>query len=121
MTEEGTLTDFLGIHMEQHANGNIELKQPHLIQQILDIMRITPKTTKVRQTPAASSIILTRHDEDVPHDESFNYRTVLGKFCYLDRGSLPDIFYISHQCARFASDPKKKHASALRWLARYLL
>ena len=51
---------------------------------------------------------------------SFHYRSVLGKLNYREKGSRPDIAYITHQCARFLSCPKKEHAEAIRWLARYL-
>ena len=38
----------------------------------------------------------------------------------MEKGSRPDTAYIAHQCARFSTAPKKEHANALRWLARYL-
>ena len=37
-----------------------------------------------------------------------------------DKGCQVDISYVTHQCARFVSSPKKAHGEALRWLARYL-
>lgn len=45
---------------------------------------------------------------------------MIGKLNYLEKGSRPDISYITHQCARFSIDPKEEHARALRWLGRYL-
>ena len=39
---------------------------------------------------------------------------------YLDAGSRSDIAYATHQCARFAADPKVEHGKAVRRLGRYL-
>ena len=38
----------------------------------------------------------------------------------MEKGSRPDIAYITHQCARFTTCPKEEHAKAIPWLARYL-
>ena len=73
-----------------------------------------------KNTPAASSQILRRHEESNKFDNSFDFRSVIGKLNYLKKGSRSDISYISHQCARFMSDPKSDHAQAVRWLGRYL-
>jgi hypothetical protein len=76
---------------------------------------------KSRSTPAASSKLLTRHLESEPFDNSFNYRSLIGKLNYLEKATSSDIAYAVHQCARFVSDPKKEHGDAVRWLGRYLL
>ena len=39
---------------------------------------------------------------------------------YLDAGSQSDIAYATHQCARFAAEPKKEHGKAVRWIGWYL-
>ena len=61
-----------------------------------------------------------RHAQSESFDKSFDYRSVIGKLNYLERGSRSDISYAVHQCARFCSDPKKEHGQAVRWLGRYL-
>jgi hypothetical protein len=78
--------------------------------------------TKTKSTPAASSKLLKRHTNtnSPPFDGSFNYRSVVGKLNYLEKGSRPDIAYAVHQCARFSADPKQEHGNAIRWIARYL-
>ena len=121
ITEEGTLYDFLGINIRKHEDGKIEYMKLHIITQIMELLQITDKTSKKRSTPAISTSILTRNDDDIPHDKSFHYRSVIEKLNYIDRGSLPDISYITHQCGSFSSSLNKNHASEIRWLARYLL
>jgi hypothetical protein len=81
---------------------------------------MTKDNVTTRLTPAKSSQILSRHTESESFDNSFNYRSVIGKLNYLERGSRSDISYAVHQCARFTTDPKKEHGEAVRWLARYL-
>jgi len=73
-----------------------------------------------RTLPAPSSKILSRHSDSEDFDNLFNYRSVIGKLNYLEKGSRPDIAYITHQCARFSSCPKVEHGRAVRWLGRYL-
>jgi hypothetical protein len=46
---------------------------------------------------------------------------VIGKLSYLEKCTRPDIAYAVHQCARFASDPKKEHTQAIKLIGRYLL
>ena len=73
-----------------------------------------------KQTPAASSKLLKRHSDSEPFDNHFDYRSVIGKLNYLEKCTRLDISYAVHQCARFASDPKKEHGQAVKWICRYL-
>jgi len=119
MTEEGSLEDFLGINIKRNTDGSIHLSQPHLIDQILQQLHFR-ESTKEKETPMKSSTLLSRHNESADFDGSFNYRSLIGKLNYLERGTRPDISYAVHQCARFSNDPKKEHGDAIRWIARYL-
>jgi hypothetical protein len=121
ITVEGDLQDFLGVNIERQKDGKIKLSQPHLIDQILKDLRLDGPNTTGRPTPAVHSSILSRHSNSEPFDNSFNYRSVIGKLNYLEKGSRPDIAYIVHQCARFSVDPKREHGKAVRHLGRYLL
>ncbi|KAI2496051.1 hypothetical protein MHU86_18472 [Fragilaria crotonensis] len=120
ITVEGDLADFLGVNIERKDDGTIHLTQPHLIGQILDDLRMNDDSVKPRTTPAASSKLLTRHSGSSAFDNSFNYRSVVGKLNYLEKATRSDISFAVHQCARFVSDPKREHGDAIRWLGRYL-
>jgi hypothetical protein len=120
LTMEGDLTDFLGVNIDRHDDGTIHLTQPHLIHQILKDLRYDNDDVAIKTTPGASSRLLSKHSGSVPFDNSFHYRSVIGKINYLERGCRPDIAYMTHQCARFTSEPKVEHGKAVRWLARYL-
>ena len=120
ITVEGDLADFLGVNIDRQSDGTIHLTQPHLIDQILEDLRLKDDNVKLRTTPAASSKLLTRHSKSKSFDNSFNYRSVIGKLNYLEKATRSDISYAVHQCARFVSDPKVEHGEAVRWLGRYL-
>jgi hypothetical protein len=120
ITVEGDLADFLGVNIERKGDGTIHLTQPHLIGQILEDLRMNDESVKPRSTPAASSKILTRHSSSRAFDNSFNYRSIVGKLNYLEKATRSDISFAVHQCARFVSDPKREHGEAIRWLGRYL-
>lgn len=97
ITEEGDIQDFLGVNINQRNNGSIELTQPHLIKQILKDLRLEGENAGVKTIPAVSSKLLRRHDKSEDFDKSFDFRSVIGKLNYLEKGSRNDIAYITHQ------------------------
>ena len=119
-TLEGDLADFLGVKIEQKSPKEIIFTQPHLIDDILNDLGLK-HAKDGKETPAASSRILTRNDNGTDHDKSFHYRSVIGKWNYLEKATRPDISFATHHCARFVADPKKSHARAVQWLGCYLL
>ncbi len=120
ITDEGDLEDFLGVQIERMEDGTIHLTQPHLIDQILKDLRLDNENVTTKDIPASSSRLLSRHSNSEAFDNSFHYKSVIGKLNYLEKSTRSDIAYITHQCARFTSAPKKEHGQALRWLGRYL-
>ena len=120
ITIEGDLTDFLGVNIDRKDDGTIHLTQPKLIEQVISDLRMQNDNVKTKTTPMMSSKLLSRHLSSTPFDASFDYRSVIGKLNYIERGSRPDIAYAVHQCARFSIDPKREHGDAIRWIARYL-
>ena len=62
--DEGTLEDYLGIHVTKRNDGTIELKQPHLIDSILADLRLihadgSPKSnTHTKDTPLMTTRVL---------------------------------------------------------------
>ena len=91
-----------------------------MIDSILSDLGLLNDNVAVKQTPAASSKLLSRHPNSPDFDKEFNYRQVVGKLLYLEKSTRPDIAYAVHQCARFSADPKREHGQAIRWIGRYL-
>jgi hypothetical protein len=120
ITLEGTLTDFVGVNITRNDDGTILLSQPQLVEQILKDLRMKSPEIKVKEVPMKSSVILKRHADSPAFDQSFHYRSVIGKLNYLEKATRADISYATHQCARFCEDPRKEHGDAVRWLSRYL-
>jgi hypothetical protein len=117
--DKGTLKDYLGVNVEYLSNGKIKLSQPHLIDQIIHDTGLTSHS-RTQSTPARSTKILHRDQYGEPFDDSFHYRSVIGKLNFLEKTTRPDIAYATHQCARFCEDPKQSHAKALIHLVQYL-
>ena len=120
ITDEGDVKDFLGVNIEKQNDGTIHMTQPHLIDQILKDLNMNGDDVKIKDTPAASSRLLSRYTNSKDFDGSFNYRSLIGKLNYLEKATRSDIAYITHQCARFTTCPKTEHGAAVRWIARYL-
>ena len=120
VTEEGTLEDFLGVNIDRKEDGTIHLTQPHLIEQILKDLKLDGDEVKIKSTPIPATRIISHHTDSEAFDESFHYRSVIGKLNFLEKSTRPDISYTTHQCARFTSNPRKEHGKAVRWLGRYL-
>jgi len=76
---------------------------------------------KSRPTPAASTRILQRFENEKSHNNSWHYRSVIGKLNYLEKSTRPDLSYAVHQCARFCEDPKVSHTQAVEHIGKYLL
>jgi len=121
ITDEGDVSDFLGVKIDKQEDGSIHMSQPQLIDSILKDLQLDHETTATKRTPMASSKILFRHSSSASFNGHFHYRQVIGKLNYLEKNSRPDITYAVHQCARFCSDPKVEHGKAVMWIGRYLL
>ena len=118
--DRGNIADYLGINLSRKTNGKILLSQPGLTDQIInEVLGVTKY--KARPTPAPSTKILHRDLDGTPFKGDFDYRSVVGKLNFLEKGSRPDLSYAVHQCARFSSNPKESHADAIRHIAKYLM
>ena len=115
----GTLSDYLGVKFE-YVDDKVHLKQPHLIDQIIDDVKVMKKKFKSPSIPAKSTRILQRFKDAPSFDGRWHYRSVVGKLNYLEKCTRPDIAYAVHQCARFCEDPKEEHAKAIEFLVKYL-
>jgi hypothetical protein len=119
ITDEGDLTEYLGVLVEKQPDGRTKLSQPQLIKQILDDLWFN-KMTKSKPTPAPGGQILERDIDAEAMNDEFHYRSVIGKANFLEKSTRPDIAVAVHSCARFSSEPKQSHADAVRYFGRYL-
>ena len=120
ITSKKVVDDFLGVKITRNEkDGTITMTQPQLIDSILEDLGLDAKAN-ARKLPAAPTLLLQKFENSGPHDNSFHYRSVIGKLNYLEKSTRPDIAYAVHQCARFSSEPKIEHTKAVKLIGRYL-
>ena len=119
VSDEGDLTDYLGVNIERRDDGTIKLSQPHLIDQIIDDVNFQ-NDTKYKATPAASTKILNKDKSGEPHNASWHFRSIIGKLNFLEKSTRGELGYLVHQCARFCEEPKTSHTDAVHHIVRFL-
>ena len=97
LTIEGDLENFLGVNIDRTSRGAIHLTQPHLIDSILQDLRLKKGESKCKDTPMKSPTILNKSKDSPEFDRSFNYQSVIGKMNYLEKGSQSELAYAIHQ------------------------
>jgi hypothetical protein len=116
--DQGHPADYVGVSIKKLKNGVIELTQRALIDPIISDMAL--KDSKIKAVPAKVSKILHAHLDKPPFLLNFGYRSVIGKLNYLAQTTRPDIFYTTHQLAKYSSDPREPHGEAVLYLICYL-
>ena len=109
LTIEGDLEEFLGVNIDRTSKEEIQLTQPHLINSILQDLRLKKGESKCKDTSMKSLTILNKSKDSPELDQSFNCRSVIGKINYLEKESRSDMAYAVHQCAQYSTDPHKEH------------
>ena len=121
-TDEGTLSEYLGVDISRLPNGGFCLSQPFLIERIINLLQFDLKMTKgVRGNTPVSYPLLSKDKDGLPRKCPWKYRTAIGMLGYLSGSTRPDISMATHQCARFNNDPKLSHKRAVKKIGRYLL
>jgi hypothetical protein len=94
------------------------MTQPGLIQKILTKCGLQDNATE-HKTPSTMDI-LQRGEDNLPQENAWNHRMLVGMLTYLSASSRPDISYAKHQCDRFSVDPKRSHKLAIKRIVWYL-
>ena len=118
--DEGELSDYLGVNVDRMEDGRIKLSQPQLIQQIIEDLNFRG-ATKIKSTPAASTVTLHKDEQGAPHKATWHYRSVIGKLNFLEKSTRGELAYAVHQAARFCENPKESHTNAVHRIGRYLV
>ena len=115
MSMMGEMNFFLGLQVKQHKEG-IFISQTKYTKEL--IKRFGMDQAKETSTPMSSSIKLDKDEKGKPVDQKL-YRGMIGSLLYLT-ASRPDIMFSVCLCARFQSDPKESHLTAVKRIFRYL-
>ena len=121
LTDEGTLTRYLGVDVQHRNDGSFELKQPFLIQRIIDLLGLEGESNHNSKPTPATKPLLHKDENGEVRRNSWSYRRAIGMLTYLQGTTRPDISMAVHQCARFSQNPKLSHERAIKRIGRYLL
>ena len=116
MSMMGELKYFLGLQIKQTQEG-IFINQSKYCKEL--IKRFGMDSAKHMSTPMSTSCYLDK-DESGQSIDIKQYRGMIGSLLYLS-ASRPDIMFSVCMCARFQSNPKQSHLSAVKRIMRYLL
>ncbi|KAK6149245.1 hypothetical protein DH2020_016770 [Rehmannia glutinosa] len=111
----GELNFFLGLQIKQCQKG-IYISQSNYTKELLKKFRI--EEGKTVTTPMVTNIKLDK-DEKCKSVDGSKYRGMIGSLLYLTT-SRPDILHVVCLCARFQSNPKESHMSAVKRIFQYL-
>ncbi|KAK6124484.1 hypothetical protein DH2020_041765 [Rehmannia glutinosa] len=106
---------YLGLQIKQCQEG-IYISQSKYTKELLKKFGIEEGRTV--STPMATNVKIDKDEKGKSVDES-KYRGMIGSLLYLT-ASRPDILHVVCICARFQSNPKESHMSAVKRIFRYL-
>ena len=115
MSMMGELKFFLGIQIKQ-CNDGIYIHQSKYIKELLKKFKMVD--CKPMCTPMHPTCILGKDEIGKKVDQKM-YRGMIGSLLYLT-ASRPDIMFSVCLCARFQSDPRESHLTAVKRIFRYL-
>ena len=120
--DQGHPSDYVGVNIKHHKDGTYEFTQRGLTDAILNDVGLG-MSYKTKPVPMQTTTYLhvhlnTKSFQDC--DFTFEYRSAIGKLNYLAQTSRPDIIFAVHQLARYSSDPKEAHGTAIMYLCMYL-
>ena len=115
VTDEGSLSTYLGISVD-HKDNQFHLSQPALTQKVIDAARMHD----CNELDTPSTEVLHASKDAKPHNEKWEYASVVGMLMYLSNNSRPDIAFAVNQCARYTHDPREPHTQAVKRIIRYL-
>jgi hypothetical protein len=110
------LKDYLGTRFEPHVDGSISLTQPKMIERVLQVVGLNPKSegTKLHDTPACDHKLLDNDPNAAGRKHKWNYRSAVGCLSYTQAMIRPAITMAVQQCARFCNNPKQDHEEAVK-------
>jgi len=115
MSMMGELKFFLGIQVNQFNKG-VYVHQTKYTKELMKNFKL--EDCKVMNTPMHPTFILSKEDTGTKVDQKL-YRGMIGSLLYLT-ASRPDILFSVYLCARFQSDPRESHLTAVNRIFSYL-
>lgn len=120
MKDLGVARSCLGIRIQQHDDGSIELDQMHYIQEILE--RFGMADCKPVGTPSDTSKKLSASMVNDSNNlvGKIPYQEAVGSLLHLTQGTRPDIAFAVNDVSRFNANHSNEHWQAVKRIFRYL-
>ena len=99
----GDVGDFLGIQVQKQEDGSIMLTQPQLIGSIIKYLHLQ-SSSNGKKTPTLTTSLLHKDTDSPEMTPYFHYRSVIGKFNFLEKSTCPNVSISVHQCTRFSEN-----------------
>lgn len=115
MSMMGELKYFLGIQINQTSEGTY-VHQTKYVKEILKKFNLNE--SNMAKTPMHPTCCLGKDEVSKKVDQKI-YRGMIGSLLYLT-ATRPDIQFSICLCARFQSDPRESHLTAVKRILRYL-
>ena len=106
LTDEGSIDKFLGVEIVDRGRGEFEMKQPYLIDRILETLGLKDASNVNEKKTPANTVLLNRDLDGKPRKKKWNYRQVVGMLGYLQANKpiLNQTSLCPLICARFCID-----------------
>src|ERR1044072_9993260 len=115
MSLMGELKFFLGIQIDQYPEATY-IHQSNYTKELLKKFNMLESTPA--KTPMHPTCFLEKEEVSAKVCQK-RYRGMIGYLLYLT-ASRPDLLFSVHLCARFQSDPRETHLTAVKRILRYL-
>ena len=101
-------------------NSSYDIRQPHLIQCIINELKIEDTKTQKRPTPVTKPLL---HNDLKGKDrvKPWNYHLLIRMLTYLQGILRPNILIAFHQCTRFSANSMLSYEWAVTRIGRYLI
>jgi hypothetical protein len=94
LEDQGSVHDYLGIRITKDpTTKSITMTQPGLIASVLADLNLL-HDSKTKDTPSIG--ILYPDRDGIPRQDSWNYRSIIGKLNYIAQNTCPDISFAVH-------------------------
>ena len=114
----GELSSFLGIKVDQSSNG-IWIGQTTYVVNMLEKFGLS-KVNSVSTPVDVSANLSSSCSTSTSKVDQAMYQSAVGSLLYLANWTRPDISFAVNSAARFCSDPKGEHWTAVKRIFRYL-
>ena len=119
LEQEEDAAGFMRVYLERdEETGTLEMKQPGLINRVINAVVLEYVMDKVKYTPAGS-VTLVNNEDDIPLSSSFNYISVVVMHLYLYGNTRPAIAFEFNCFSRYMVCHNHSQEEALKQTSWY--